>query len=103
MVCQSFRILLIRVTFVKMFYMFLNVKIYHFLGGEVGLARECIKSILSGNGHLIMWKNETHQSKKQTRLSDIFLPGRSSCQVSSILRDFSFFRFSLRLSCDCNS
>ncbi|KAL0428758.1 UNVERIFIED_CONTAM: hypothetical protein Sradi_0501800 [Sesamum radiatum] len=65
-------------------------------GGEVGLARQCIKSILNGNNNLLL-KNEsqiqdkghqpseddsTHQSEKQTRtrLSDPFLPGRSSCQ-----------------------
>ncbi|KAI3444436.1 hypothetical protein Pfo_001101 [Paulownia fortunei] len=63
-------------------------------GGEVGLARLCIKSILSGNNHLLL-KNEAKirdkghqpgedhcnpQSEKQTRLSDTFLPGRSSCK-----------------------
>ncbi|KAL0379413.1 UNVERIFIED_CONTAM: hypothetical protein Sangu_0005600 [Sesamum angustifolium] len=65
-------------------------------GGDVGLARQCIKSIVNGNNNLLL-KNETqiqdkdhqssedhstHQSEKQTRtrLSDPFLPGRSSCQ-----------------------
>ncbi|XP_011093604.1 uncharacterized protein LOC105173510 isoform X2 [Sesamum indicum] len=65
-------------------------------GGDVGLARQCIKSIVDGNNNLLL-KNETeiqdkghqpsedhssHQSEKQTRtrLSDPFLPGRSSCQ-----------------------
>ncbi|KAL0397986.1 UNVERIFIED_CONTAM: hypothetical protein Scaly_0247000, partial [Sesamum calycinum] len=64
-------------------------------GGDVSLARQCIKSIVNGNNLLL--KNETqiqdkdhqssedhstHQSEKQTRtrLSDPFLPGRSSCQ-----------------------
>ncbi|KAL0464897.1 UNVERIFIED_CONTAM: hypothetical protein Slati_0377300 [Sesamum latifolium] len=65
-------------------------------GGDVGLARQCIKSIVNGNNNLLL-KNEsqiqdkghqpsedhsTHQSEKQTRtrFSDPFLPGRSSCQ-----------------------
>lgn len=73
----------------------INVNI---LGGEVGLARQCIKSIVSGNNHLLL-KNEIRiqdkspqpqdhsnpQSEKQTRFSDTFLPGRSSCQVSFVL------------------
>ncbi|KAK4418534.1 hypothetical protein Salat_2266200 [Sesamum alatum] len=63
-------------------------------GGDVGLARQCIKYIINGNNSLLM-KSETqtqdkghqpseyhsnHQAGKQTRLSDPFLPGRSSCQ-----------------------
>ncbi|KAG8391928.1 hypothetical protein BUALT_Bualt01G0237900 [Buddleja alternifolia] len=62
--------------------------------GDVGLARKCVKSILSGNYQLLL-KNEANvqdkghqhgedhgnsQAEKQTRLRDIFLPGKSSCQ-----------------------
>ncbi|KAL7108681.1 hypothetical protein ACP275_06G127200 [Erythranthe tilingii] len=51
-------------------------------GGEVGLARKCIESILTVKSHLLL-KNENHdnrKSTKQTKSPDIFLPGRSSCQ-----------------------
>ncbi|PIN26516.1 hypothetical protein CDL12_00719 [Handroanthus impetiginosus] len=63
-------------------------------GGEVDLARHCIKSVISGNNHLLRTSEtqsedkghqlgEDHcnpQPEKETGLSATFLPGRSPCQ-----------------------
>ncbi|KAL0373790.1 UNVERIFIED_CONTAM: hypothetical protein Sradi_3294700 [Sesamum radiatum] len=63
-------------------------------GGEVSLARQCIKSIIKGNhplllehgsqvqdkGHRGDEDNLKSQCEKQTRLSGIYLPGKSACQ-----------------------
>ncbi|KAI3449256.1 hypothetical protein Pfo_005921 [Paulownia fortunei] len=63
-------------------------------GGEVGLACQCIKSIISGNYHMLLEHGTQNQDKghqrgednlksqheKQTRLSETYLPGKSSCQ-----------------------
>ncbi|KAL0294658.1 UNVERIFIED_CONTAM: hypothetical protein Sangu_2516700 [Sesamum angustifolium] len=63
-------------------------------GGEVGLARQCIKSIIKGNHPLLLEHGSQVQDKgqrggednlksqceKQTRLSGIYLPGKSACQ-----------------------
>ncbi|KAL0412174.1 UNVERIFIED_CONTAM: hypothetical protein Slati_3807100 [Sesamum latifolium] len=63
-------------------------------GGEVSLARQCIKSIIKGNHPLLLEhgsqvKDKGHrggednlksQCEKQTRLSGIYLPGKSACQ-----------------------
>ncbi|PIN13881.1 hypothetical protein CDL12_13486 [Handroanthus impetiginosus] len=64
-------------------------------GGDVGLARQCIESIISGNYNLLLdhgtqIQDKGHrrgedscksQNQKQTRLSErIYLPGKSSCQ-----------------------
>ncbi|KAL7090556.1 hypothetical protein ACP275_12G048500 [Erythranthe tilingii] len=52
------------------------------MSGEVGLARKCIESILTGKSHLLL-NNENHdnrKSTKQTKSPDIFLPDRSSYQ-----------------------
>lgn len=63
------------------------------LGGEVDLARQCIKSVISGKLHLLL-ENGTQvqdngnlqdesQHGKRTIISEAYLPGMSSCQVSS--------------------
>ncbi|KAK4415855.1 hypothetical protein Salat_2692900 [Sesamum alatum] len=63
-------------------------------GREVGLARQCIKSIIKGNhplplehgsqvqdkGHRGGKDNLKSQCEKQTRLSGIYIPGKSACQ-----------------------
>ncbi|KAL1535971.1 hypothetical protein AAHA92_28687 [Salvia divinorum] len=51
-------------------------------GGEAGFARQCIEYILSGKDNLLLKvKNSTDtQPQKQTRISNIYLPGNSSCQ-----------------------
>ncbi|KAL6513632.1 hypothetical protein OROGR_021118 [Orobanche gracilis] len=55
-------------------------------GGDVGVARECIKVLLSGSYHSMLEhgtqnqdNSESHREKK-TRLSEIYLPGKSSRQ-----------------------
>ncbi|KAL6565992.1 hypothetical protein OROHE_005047 [Orobanche hederae] len=55
-------------------------------GGDVGVARECIKVLLSGRYHSMLEHGtqnqddgESHRDKK-TRLSEIYLPGKSSRQ-----------------------
>ncbi|KAL6557142.1 hypothetical protein OROMI_017492 [Orobanche minor] len=55
-------------------------------GGDVGVARECIKVLLSGRYHSMLEhgtqnqdNGESHREKK-TRLSEIYLPGKSSRQ-----------------------
>lgn len=73
-----------------------------FLGGEVDLARQCIKSVISGNYHSLLEhgaqvqdkgnqqgeNNRKCQHEKHTALSETYLPGKSSCQVSFFLGRF---------------
>ncbi|KAH6830117.1 hypothetical protein C2S53_010655 [Perilla frutescens var. hirtella] len=60
-------------------------------GGEIGLAHQCIKSLISGSDPLLLKKEPQVQGKagedpsnpqleKRTKFSCTFLPGRSSCQ-----------------------
>ncbi|XP_057805793.1 uncharacterized protein LOC131020788 [Salvia miltiorrhiza] len=53
--------------------------------GEVDLARQCINSVISGKFRSVMGngtqdENSKSQHGKPTRLSEAYLPGKSSCQ-----------------------
>ncbi|XP_042000770.1 uncharacterized protein LOC121750315 isoform X1 [Salvia splendens] len=63
------------------------------LGGDVDLARQCINSIISGKFHSLVEnrtqvhhngnrpdENRISQHGNPTRLSEVYLPGKSSCQ-----------------------
>ncbi|XP_042046341.1 uncharacterized protein LOC121792455 isoform X1 [Salvia splendens] len=63
------------------------------LGGDIDLARQCINSIISGKFHsLVENRTQVHRNGNQpdetrisqhgnpTRLSKVYLPGKSSCQ-----------------------
>ncbi|KAG8363268.1 hypothetical protein BUALT_Bualt19G0004500 [Buddleja alternifolia] len=47
-------------------------------GGEVGLARQCIESILTGNDHLLS------EHERRIGLSETYVPGKSSCQLENL-------------------
>lgn len=71
---------------------------YISLGGEVDLARQCMKAVLTGKLHSQMENGTQVQNKgnqqdangksqhaKPTKLSEAYLTGNSSCQVSFFL------------------
>lgn len=80
------------------------------IGGEVALARQCIKSVLSGKFYSLLEKGTQVENKgnqqdatdksqhgKPTKLSEAYITGKSSSQVSFFLGDLSQFFF---LSCE---